>query len=380
MKARVFKSNKKTLLFALEELKENIKNSFKDYDFLLFAISPNYDYNYINHYIKKVFETDNYVAFHAIDAFCDNEIVEGVSVAVFKFENKGKIKIFYIEDIDNKDSLIKTAEYLNNNTDKLHIILAGLGNKKKTGTFIEELSEYLNYSPINNIIGGISSGYKKNNEVLTYQFIDNKIIKNGFVILSFENIEFAIDIALGFKPYGITYTIEKAEGYKLFSVDDGKSFVKIAKSFFRGIDNPKTEYLWYCPIYILDDKEGYVAKLRTIADLKEDYVEFYGPLKDRQRFKLSFATADDLLKADKTSALKVNEKINGLSEIIFNFSCIARQYVLEDKQTQEIETYTSILNSHLFGFFTFGEIGPDKYFKKLKFYNETSLILAMREK
>jgi hypothetical protein len=76
---------------------------------------------------------------------------------------------------------------------------------------------------------------------------------------------------------------------------------------------------------------------------------------------------------------KIKSIIN-YPEFAINFSCIARQYVLEDKQNQESEIYTSVLNCPLFGFFTFGEIGPDKYYKKLNLYNETSLLLAVKER
>ncbi|RMD47029.1 MAG: hypothetical protein D6834_01560, partial [Aquificota bacterium] len=122
MKVKVYKSTKKSLLFSFEDIKKQIDNDFKDYDFLLFATSPNYPYQDINFYIKKVFDTDKYAAFHAVDSFCDNSIVDGISVSVFKFENNGSLNLFYVEDIKDKNFLIKTADYINLNKDKLHII------------------------------------------------------------------------------------------------------------------------------------------------------------------------------------------------------------------------------------------------------------------
>ncbi len=376
MKVKVFKSQEKVLIFALEDLKNQIDKSVDSYDFLIFALSPKYPYNDLNYYIKNIFNTEQYIAFHAIDSLCNNEIVEeGISVTVIKFERNGKVATFYIEDIDEDNAAVKTANYLNSNPDKLHIIIGGLGNRKKFGTFVEELSDLVNYQPVNNIIGGISSGDKG----ITFQFVDSKIIKSGFLILTFSNVDFAIDIALGFKPYGITYKVKKAEDYKLYLVDDNKNFSYITQSLIDGIDNFDIRYLWYIPIYILDEEEGYVATVRTFQNLEKDYVEFFGPIKENQNFKLSFATPEELLNEDLKIAKKVKEKI-GYVDLIFNFSCIARQYVLEDRKKEEVEIYTSTLNSYLFGFFTFGEIGPDKYFKKLKFYNETSLLLAVREK
>lgn len=376
MKTDIFSSNKTDFLSCLEDIKLQIN---KNYDFLLFAIHPKFGYENINSSIIKIFNTNNYAAFHAIDAFKNNKISETIVCLGIEFERKAKINTFYIEDImQDKTSLQTTINYLNSNSNDFHIVLAGFANERFT-YFIEEVSSKINYYPVNNIIGGISSGIEKGEELLTYQFIDNKIIKNGFMIISFENVEAVMEISLGFVPYGITYRIQKVDGNKLQTVDGGRNFRDIIDSLLEGIENPDVKYLWYLPINILDEDDGYVSTLRTVADIEENSVKFFAPLKKGQKFKLSFATAYELIAEDIKCAKNIKEHLKEI-DIAFNFSCIARQYVLEDKQEEEIKKYTSILDSKLFGFFTFGEIGPDKQFKKLKLYNETSLIVGMREK
>lgn len=94
---------------------------------------------------------------------------------------------------------------------------------------------------------------------------------------------------------------------------------------------------------------------------------------------MSFAFPEDLLEGSKRVAKEVKRKI-GIVDLIINFSCTARQFLLDDKSEKEPEIYSSALNSHLFGFFTYGEIGPDRGLKKVKLYNETSLIVALKEK
>jgi len=379
MKTKIVCSQECALLYSLEEIKEQLRDLKEDFDFLIFSVHPKYGYDDVNYLIRKTFKTENYVAFHAVDAFNNARIVEEAVVCLaIKFERNGYIETFYVEDINrNDEALEKTVKYINSNPDALHIILAGLA-EDKFALFLEKLSERINYSPINNIIGGISSGYDEGGEFLTYQFIKNLTIKHGFVILSLKNVAFSIDISLGFVPYGITYTIKKAKNREIYEVDGHKSIKKIIQDLLDGIENPDIRYLWYVPIYILDDKEGYVATVRTPAKLKEESVEFYGPVKEGDKFKLSFATPDNLIKEDTLCAKRVKEKLKHV-ELALNFSCIARQYVLEDKQEEELKVYASVLNSHLFGFFTFGEIGPDREFKKLKLYNETSLIVGVRE-
>jgi hypothetical protein len=87
---------------------------------------------------------------------------------------------------------------------------------------------------------------------------------------------------------------------------------------------------------------------------------------------------ENLLRADIEEALKVQKALNNI-ELGFNFSCVGRQYIMEDLHREEAKNYASIFNAPLFGFFTFGEIGPDRYHKRLKYYNQTSVVVGVRE-
>ena len=377
MITRSFSSNKEAFLYCLEDIKEQIERKCQGFDFLIFSIHPAYQINDINTIIKKVFKTDNFIAFNSIDSFVDNKILEkGIGAYVIKFEKEGKINKFYIEDY-NKKNAIKTVQYLNENKDKFHLIFAA-HKDIEISNFLENISKELNYFPVDNIAGGVASGYEVDNELRTMLFLENKIIKEGLIILSFENVKGKVGVSLGFKPYGITYQITKAKDNKLYLVDDGKSFPYIAKKILSNIKNPDIKYLWYVPIYVLNEKDSYVSAIRTIKKITQDYVEFFANLKEGHYFKLSFATFEDLLDSDKKVANNLVKELKN-PELGFNFSCVARQYVLEDHQEDEINAYTKIFNTHLFGFFTFGEIGPDIKYKKLMFYNETSISVIMKE-
>jgi len=375
MKFKTFSSKRETFSDALEEIKQKIDTDFGEVDFLFIGLHPSYGVNDVNENIKKRF-TAPYAAFHALSLFQGENVVKGVVAAVFKFEKNAKVNIFESESLD-EETFGKSLEYLNGNTNATHFIIASLSNENFS-FFIERLSKRLNYYPVNNIIGGISSGEKINGELRTFQFVGEKVIEKGFVIVSFENVKSYIDISLGFTPYGITYEISKCVRNKIYFVDEDKSFSKILKRLLEGIDDPKPEYLWHLPINIIDDDNGYVSTLRTVEKIENDYVKLYGPVKNRQKFKLSFATKHDLIAEDEKISKRIAKKIKD-AEAAFNFSCVARQYVLGESQSKEIKTYLDSFGSDVFGFFTFGEIGPDRMFKELKLYNETSLICVMKE-
>jgi hypothetical protein len=381
VKIRIYSSERSTFKECLRDIKSQCEGF--DYDFVILSVHPRFDIKQIIPSIKKILKPKDYMAFHSISVFKNNDIFEdGVTGLFFAFDNpKTEVEKFYIKDIERyetKNYIEQTAHYLQNRLEDFHLIFAGI-TKDNFTLFFEKLSDKLAYHPVKNIIGGISSGYKVKNELLTYQFVDNHIVKNGFVILSFKNLEAVIDISLGFIPYGIKYQITKAKDRKVYEVDGDKNFSKIMKRILKGIDEPDLRYLWYVPINILDEKDGYVATLRTIKDLTDDYVEFFAAVKEGQRFKISFATSEDILNANIECAKRLKRKMKH-PELVLNFSCIARQYVLDDKQSEEIKIYSDIIKAPLFGFFTFGEIGPDKRYKNLKLYNETSVIIGMRER
>lgn len=379
MISKIYSASGVSLSCLLEKLQKDLMNDLGNTDFLFFAIHPDFEIELVNKKIKEYFHTDKFLAFHAVDSFYNYEIIEkGIVLCGIQMQGQGKVNTFYIEDIETENTLEKTASYLNTHKDNFHIFLAGVcgGN---IANFIEDLSPLLSYESLDNIVGGVSSGNLEASELNTFQFIDGKVIKNGFVLVSFENVEYSMGVSLGFQPYGITYEVQKAKGTKLYTVDDGKSVSYMATKMLENVGVEDSRYLWYVPFSVLNREKGYVKSLRTIANVKDEYIELFAPIKEGEFFKLSFATPEDLVEEDKRTARRVIKKLPN-PEISFNFSCIARQYVLEDKQTQESKMYMDVFRSNLFGFFTFGEIGPDKMYKSLTFYNETSLVVTMREK
>jgi len=380
MLSKIYSASESTLSLSLAKLHKDFLADCGSADFLFFAIHPDFGVELVNESIKQIFNTDKFLAFHAVDSFANDAVVaKGVALCSIKFEKHGKIKYFYIENINAKGSLEKSAEYLNAHSNDFHIFIAGIcdGN---IASFIETLSDKLTYKTLNNIVGGVSSGDLETEELLTYQFIDGKVIKNGFVVVSFENVEYSTGVSFGFQPYGITYEITKAVGTKLYSIDDGKSASYMATKMLKDVsDDVDIRYLWYVPFAIFTKERGYMNSLRTISRITDEYIEFFAPVKEGDFFKLSFATNEDLFAEDARIARTTLRQLRN-PEIAFSFSCIARQYVLEEHQEQEPKTYMDIFGSNLFGFFTFGEIGFDKAHKHLQFYNETSLITIMREK
>ncbi len=374
MIARTYYTENKVLKFGLEDIYRQFKNDYfiDSYDFVIFAINPDYPYQDINYSIKQVLKNDNFVAFNAIDAFCNAEVVAGIAALFIKFERSGKIDSFYQ---DNFNSTKDVYKYLLNHKNSLNIIISTPSDK--VPSFLEKLNKKFKNDDIF-LIGGLSSGTFLENGVLAYNYIDNKIIKDGFMVISFDNVEFANGISLGYKPIGPHYKINLAKNNRVYVAEYTDASL-IAKKLLNGMNDDITN-LWFSPMVVLDDKDGIVDVVRTFKSYKEgEFVEFFGPISNGSYVKLSFATEEMLLNSDKREAEKIKEKLKEI-ELGFNFSCVARQFALGKRQTEESALYSEFFNSSVFGFFTFGEIGLNKNNTILKFYNQTSLVCGLKEK
>jgi len=351
----------------------------EEYDFVMVALSDRYPIEEVNRTIERITGNNRYLAFHSTDAFQNGNIINnGVTALFFTFERKGDVSCFVGNDISTnyEPVLEETVEYLKNNHNAVHLLIAGLCHNQMA-FFVDRLNE--SDIPVGNILGGLSSGFPSGEETNTYQFYQQEIIRDGFVIVTFHNVTMASSVAMGFEPIGIQYSITKAKGYRVYNVDDGYPFTMTIKKLMKNIENFNSRYLWYTPVVILeDDKSQELKTLRTFRDMTSEWVEFYGPIKEGQLIKLSYGDTEHLLAEDRKSMRKLKQELPD-PEILFNFSCIARQYVLEENQEAENITYLEEIDTPLFGFFTFGEIGHDPQRKSLQFYNETSLLIGMRE-
>ncbi len=350
MKARIYVSCYDALFVAMEDIFLQFKNDYflDDFDFIVFAISDKFHPEDINPTIKRIFQTDKYFAFNSEESFSHSYINNSITALFLKFENKGKISI------KSLDSL---------NKDKLNIVFIPYNNEKCICDDLDKIKIPL--------IGGVCSGER------AYIYYEGKIEKEKPIVLEFDNVDYKFGISLGYKPIGPTYKINVSLKNKLYVIDYEDASL-LTKKLLKNT-NGKIENLWYSPLLVISDNTGIVDVVRTFKSIKENfYTEFFGNIKRDSKVKLSFATAEILLEEDKKVALNLKRKIS--PDLVFNFVSNAREFVLGELKSKESEIYAEILNAPVFGFTTFGEIGPDYKHQKPKLYNQSSLIVAIKEK
>ncbi len=386
MIARVYYSRVPVLKFALEDvirqLEEDIFYKSEDFDLAIIAFSPEIypidgrTVETFNEYLGE----NKWVAFHSVTSFANDKTVEEALVALFlKFDKNGDFSILTVRDLDKnyEKRLKETADYVNfySKIKGINLMFASYSGGK-IGLFIEDLNLLLKGAV--NILGGVASGLIDNGVVANVYTSEGEI-RNGFTILTLKNVEFSFGLAHGLRIVGPIYRITKAVNNRIYEIN-GEPVKNIMEKLIKGLPIEDMRIFWYSPIVILDEKEGIVSIVRTFKSFPDDlsYVEFWGPIKEGWSFRFSFGLKEELLYAGTQEALKVQKSLEKV-ELGFNFSCMGRQYALEDLHIEEARRYASIFNAPLFGFFTLGEIAPDKYRRHLKFYNQTSVVVGVKE-
>ncbi|AAC07403.1 FIST N-terminal domain-containing protein [Aquifex aeolicus] len=262
MKCVVYGSKSPVLHQALEEVKRKFleEKILTDFDFMIISLNYKYPYENLHRDLVKIFDisSDAYFGFHSTETIEETEIHDGLAVCFIKFENRGRLKVYWdsgISDYMSNGLLQRLVEYLEENKNNLNVFFSAWEDKN-LGLFIEDLGRILGQKGFYpNLVGGVSSGRKFNGELRTFQFYKGKVIKDGFGILTFENVEFTLGISLGFKPISPIYEVRKADNYKVYEVDSRVPFKRIVENFLTGLEK-KIEYLWYCPIVLVEERRG----------------------------------------------------------------------------------------------------------------------------
>ena len=368
------------LRFAVRELKEKAPKGF---DFALFAISPDYPFQDVPATIRKEFGSIEYVGFTSSSAFENiNLVSNGIVGCFFKFNSpKTKVSFFKTEEVNksNRDSILKhLLEFLIQKKSGLNIVIADFAD----GQFpllIEELGEIKKKEKLEfSLVGGIAATrISKDRRETGYLFHNGNFVKNGFVVVSFSNVDYHIQVTSGVFKKGPIYTVTKSDPFRIYELN-GKKAGYLPKKLLKDIEfSEENQYLlWYTPFGIVSE-ENEIEALRVVKGFSDDYIELWGPIKEGDRIKLSLVLSTEVLKDIERTAKDV-KNIFGMADFCFNFSCVAREKVLDQFEDKEIEIYGRMLNAPLFGFFTHGEVAPGG--SKLRIHNLTSVVVAVREK
>ena len=223
----------------------------------------------------------------------------------------------------------------------------------------------------------------------TFIFSNQNICYQGIIALIIDNDRINVTgLAIGgWEPIGAFHTITKSLGNIVYTINDMPALDLIAfytgvnMEAVRNINNPIGYFTDNDKMFQLElHREGKSPIMRSplLANFEEKYIVFGGSVPEGSKviFTLlpGFETTDKLL-------YEFNDfnKINPKADALILFSCCGREFALGPWVDEELIKIGKIWNVPYAGFFTYGEIGPDKK-GATDFHNLTCSLMILSEK
>ncbi len=218
------------------------------------------------------------------------------------------------------------------------------------------------------IVGGRSADHFQFDQ--TYQFFQGDVVQNGLPILVFSGeLNVSHGVASGWQPLSRRAVITKCSSPVVYEIDH-----QPATKFYQ-------DYLGDLPIsgeypLAIFEEEGDCFYLRASNewDLESGSILFTGEVPEQAKVQITYATSDHIVGAAKDSIKQALERYPGEKPAaVFLFSCAARRWLLGHRTREEYELGQQLIDTTVpvFGFYTFGEIGPLEMGAHVRYHQET---------
>ena len=270
----------------------------------------------------------------------------------------------------NKNNYFKAAQQLGKNIIKdnskaLIVFSDGLNAKgERVLAGLEEVNEQII------VAGGKSARF---NNQPTYVFTNDQISKQGIVGVSLNNEDLHVynGYSFGWQQIGKTMTVTKAEGNKVYQIDNENVYDLYERYLGPGIADglPRTAELEF-PLIL--NRNGELL-IRGAADIKDGALVFTGEIKEGEQVRFGYGNPKMIL---QNSIKNLGALAQEPLEAAYVYSCSSRHELLKN----EIELEITPLQRQCLtaGFFTFGEFYHKN--KNNYLFNKTTTVLGLSEK
>ncbi len=242
------------------------------------------------------------------------------------------------------------------------LILYSDGTSINAEEFLKGIESYNSSIPI---CGGMAGD--NGNFLQTFISAQTTLLEQGVVGVSLNSdcLEVSTDFKFDWKTIGLEHTIEKADGNRIYQIDD-MTPVKFYEKYLGSQISP-TEF----PLII--EKNG-IARARAVISKNDDgSVHCSGNFQKGDKVRIGFGDAKSLL-TDPTKAMnRLNTKD---VQTFFIYSCMARRRYIPDLIHLEIAPFSKLAPS--VGFFTYSEFYHENDHNEL--LNQTLSVVALSEK
>lgn len=204
----------------------------------------------------------------------------------------------------------------------------------------------------------------------TYQFFQGEVVENGLPILVFcGDLRISHGVASGWQPLSRKATITKCNSPVVYEIDH-----QPATKFYQHYlgDLPISgEY----PLAIFEDESDcFYLRASNHWDLESGSILFSGEIPDQASVQITYASCDHIVTATQDSIKQALAHYPGEKPAAaLLFSCAARRWLLGHRTKEEYELGQQLIdpNIPIFGFYTYGEIGPLEIGGDTRYHQET---------
>ncbi len=222
----------------------------------------------------------------------------------------------------------------------------------------------------------------------TYVFTHGKETDFGIAALLVDGDKLSLSgmAITGWQPMGITRTVTKSAGNKIYTIDNTSAVEMYFK--YLGKEEKKSdqdfkvfEELGYTYPFITERTPGGEMVLRT--PLKVDHLDnalvLDVEMPEGTKFWFSMPPDFDIVDKVLDEATQFKNYKNAEADALLIFSCAGRQPVLGPLVTAENDGLAEVWKTTMAGFFTYGEYGRTKNGKQ-EFHSGACCWVALKEK
>ena len=185
----------------------------------------------------------------------------------------------------------------------------------------------------------------------------------------------------GWEEFGPERTITRSHKNVLFELDD-KNALTLYKQYLGHYANELPSSALLFPLALRNKEKGRTL-VRTILQLDEDQLTmtFAGNMPEGSKVRLMRSSFDTLVAASGAAAGNAIAGQPCKPQLAILISCVGRKLVLQETLEDEVEAANARFAAHVpvMGFYSYGEMSPQKDPVYCELHNQTMTILTLSE-
>jgi hypothetical protein len=213
----------------------------------------------------------------------------------------------------------------------------------------------------------------------TYQFYNNEVYTDAAPIFLFAgDITLESKICSGVKPIGSYYTIDEARANIVTRIN-GQRAADVYEELLG--DYIRERQALQFPLAVYEEGlSGFYLRDPMHIDSETGEITFIGTFPERCRAKFVAIDREKILQsAEEASDYLLADTPDTAPELIMIFSCTSRKHTLGTRAREEFRRLLATDSQiPFFGFYCYGELGPNSVGKPTRFHNDTFVAIAIR--